>query len=224
MRDTYGRGTGWGASRRCAILFPVVACATSAFAAVLSGSGASDRIPAGRVEVVALEPAMAGVEERELVLSLDGGKTFPVRLTGEIGPGDRAASWRVPALPTEHAVLALREGGDGIEEEIVAVSAEFVIVPGPGVPAEELRLRDGEWKTREADAGCPGLPPPAFGTAGPGRWTPLEDSGAAFEEPVRPLPAGPEALAVPGRGPKLETLPGASTPRPRVSSFLPLLE
>jgi len=210
--------------RRCAILFPVATCATSAFAAVLSGPGASDRIPAGRVEVVALEPAGAGVEERELVLSLDGGKTFPLRLTGDLDPGDRETSWRVPALPTEHAVLALREGGDGFEEEIVAVSAEFVIVPGPGVPAEELRFRDGEWKTREADAGHSDLPSPAFGTAGSGRWTPLEDSRAAFEEPVRSLPADPEALAVPGRGPKLEASPGASATRSRVSLFLPLRE
>jgi hypothetical protein len=176
------------------------------------------------VEVVALEPARAGVEERELILSLDGGKTFPLRLTGEIGPGDRATSWRVPALPTEHAVLALREGGDGIEEGIVAVSAEFVIVPGPGVPAEELRFRDGEWKTREADAGYPGLPSPAFGTAGPGRWTPLENSHAAFEEPVRALPADPETLAAAGRGPTPEAGSGASATRARVSLFLPLRE
>jgi len=224
MQGMYGRGTGWGASRRCAILFPVAACATSAFAAVLSGPGASNRIPAGRVEVVALEPAMTGVEERELVLSLDGGKTFPLRLTGEIGPGDRAASWRVPALPTEHAVLALREGGDGIEEGIVAVSAEFVILPGPGVPAEKLCFRDGEWKTREADPGQSGLPAPSFGGTDPGRWTPLDDTLSAYEEPVRALPSGPEDLAVSGRGPTLDPRSDASATRARVSLFLPLRE
>ena len=188
------------------------------------GPAASLRIRAGSTETVLLCVAAPGVDERELVLSLDGGKTFPLRLTGDIGPGDLAAGWRVPALPTEHAVLALREGGDGFEEEIVAVSAEFVIVLGPGVPAEELRFQDGEWKTREADAGHSDLPSPAFGTAGSGRWTPLEDSRAAFEEPVRSLPADPEALAVPGRGPKLEASPGASATRSRVSLFLPLRE
>jgi hypothetical protein len=176
------------------------------------------------VEVVALEPAAAGVEERELVLSLDGGRTFPVRLTGEIEPDDRAASWRVPALPTEHAVLALREGGGGLEEEIVAVSAQFVIVAGSNVSAEKLWFRDGEWRTREADTGHRGLPSPAFGSTGPERWTPLDDARPSLGRPVRALLAGREALAVPERVPTFAPLPGGLPPVPRFSSFLPLRE
>jgi len=86
-----------------------VLLAGSAAAAPLRGPAAVDRIPTGRVEVLALGPATAGAEERELVLSLDGGRSFPIRLTGEIGPGDGVVSWRVPALPAEHVVLALRE-------------------------------------------------------------------------------------------------------------------
>jgi hypothetical protein len=224
MLGGYGRGRALGLARRCAILFPVAVCATSAHAVGLSSPRASVRISAGQVEVVALEPATAGVEERELVLSLAGGKTFPVRLTGEIEPDDPAASWRVPALPTEHAVLALREGGGGFEEEIVAVSAEFVIVAGSNVSAEKLWFRDGEWKTREADSGHRGLPSPHFGSTGPERWTPLDEARAFLEMPVRARPAGKRDIAAPGRGAMLEPLPGGSPPELRLSSFLPLRE
>ncbi len=224
MLGGYGRGSAWGLAWRCAILFPVAVCAASADAVGLSGPRASERIPAGHVEVVALAPAKAGVEERELVLSLDGGRTFPVRLTGEIEPDDCAASWRVPALPTEHAVLALREGGGGFEEEIVAVSAEFVIVAGSDVSAEELWFEDGEWKTREADTGHRGLPPPHFGSAGPERWAPLDDTRAFLEMPVRARLAGKQDIAAPGRGAMLEARPGGSPPVLRLSSFLPLRE
>jgi len=202
----------------------VTLLAGSAGASPLLGPGVEGRLAAGQVEVLALGPATAGAEERELVLSLDGGRSFPVRLTGEIGPGDGVVSWRVPALFAEHVVLALREGGGGLEERIVAVSAEFAIVPGPGVPAEALRFRDGEWKTREADTGPGSLPASAFGSPASGRWTPLADDLESFEEPARVVPAGPESLAVPGPGPVSNSLQGGSRPDPRNLSFLPLRE
>ncbi|MGE5346658.1 MAG: hypothetical protein ACM3JH_11940, partial [Acidithiobacillales bacterium] len=72
------------------------ASATSSF-----GPRASAAIRAGDVAAAILEPARGGVRERELVLSLDGGRSFPVRLTAEIGPGDLQALWRIPGLPTE---------------------------------------------------------------------------------------------------------------------------
>ncbi len=205
----------------------------AALLALLAGKGvasprfgptASDRIPAGRVEVVTLEPAAAGVEERELLLSLDGGRSFPLRLTARIGPGDRQAAWRVPALPTPHAVLALREGGDGREEEIVAVSSEFTIHPGPGLPMEELRFRDGEWKTREADDGRSALPGPSLRGADPDRCEALIFSSDPREEPARASLRAPhppsKAISSPASAD-----PGGTAPPPRGSSVsLPLRE
>jgi|PlaIllAssembly_1097288.scaffolds.fasta_scaffold390509_1 hypothetical protein len=202
----------------------VTLLAGSAGASPLLGPGVEGRLAAGRVEVLALGPATAGAEERELVLSLDGGRSFPVRLTGEIGPGDGVVSWRVPALFAEHVVLALREGGGGLEERIVTASAEFAIVPGPGVPAEALRFRDGEWKTREADSGPDSLPTSALGSPGPGRWTPLDDARDCFEEPARVLPAGPGALAVPERSPAWVPFHDGSRSVLCLPSFLPLRE
>ena len=222
------RGTERRGGREGARLVGLCLVAALLAAPVASASGfgpaASSRIGAGGVESVVLEAAVPGVEERELVLSLDGGKTFPVRLTREIEPGDRMATWRVPVLLTEHAVLALREGGDGFEEEIVATSAEFVIHPTPGSPVEELRFRDGEWKTREADAGRVNLPSQNLGSAGQERVGPLDDAFVAFEEPVRALPGCPDLAAVPYEAAAPSPSSSGTCAFPPVTRFLPLRE
>lgn len=198
--------------------------AGTAQGAPLLGPAPSDRLAAGRVEIVGLAPAKRGVTERELVLSLDGGKSFPVRLTREIEPDERTVTWRVPILPTEHAVLALREGGEGFEEEIVATSAEFAILPTPGSPLEELRLRSGEWKTREADAGDDGLPSRSLGSAEPKRISPLEETFAAFEEPVRAIPGAPDAETASDETAAPSRPSSERSPRPSVTPSLPLRE
>ena len=110
--------------------------------------------------------------EMELVLSLDGGLTFPVRVTRDLDPATRALSFRVPALPASHARLALR-AGDGQEpdaEEILLVSDEFVIGADPASPLESTAFVRGEWRTREAlESGAAAAPPDprTFGAPGP---------------------------------------------------------
>ncbi len=188
------------------------------------GPAASSRLPAGSTQTILLDPSSPGAQERELVLSLDGGRTFPLRLTATIGPDDRSASWRVPALPAEHAVLALREGGDGLEEEIVATGNEFNIVPEPGVPAEELSYRDGEWKTREADGGRHDLPSPSLGDGGTARVTALGDDVHVVEVPVRGIPADPGRFSLPARRPEAARDSGEAPPGGRVSLPFPLRE
>ncbi len=176
------------------------------------GPQGSARVQAGDVEVAVLEPARGGVEERELVLSLDGGKSFLVRLTAEIGLGDLRALWRVPELPTDHAVLALREGSRGSEEKLVASSAEFTILPVPGSAAEELRFRNGEWKTREADTGSDDLPAPSIGRAAPVHCERLIPGCDAFEAPDRALPVAPDGFAIPSGAPATGDGAGGSPP------------
>jgi len=98
-------------------------------------------------------PAAAfSYDEMELVLSLDGGATFPVRVTAFVRPGREGWTWRVPGLPTGHARLALRVGMDERRgfEHILLVSPEFEIVADPNPPLEELFSVDGELRTREA--------------------------------------------------------------------------
>lgn len=91
-------------------------------------------------------------EEMELVLSLDGGRTFPLRVTGEISPEGTRISWRVPDLPTLEARLALRAGSDEEpgEETILIVSDVFEIAPLPRLDLEDIVRERGEWRTREA--------------------------------------------------------------------------
>lgn len=108
---------------------------------------------------------MSDVKEMELVLSLDGGVTYPLRLTGELDPRTRHVGWRVPALPTKKAVLALRAGDDEGDEQIVLRSAVFTIQDDPSAPLEDIRFAHGEWRTREA--GFEG----AFPFAGPSLGT-----------------------------------------------------
>src|SRR5512141_149200 len=83
-------------------------------------------------------PAAVPGTEAELMLSLDGGRTFPVRVTAEHSPGARSAAFRVPNLACRQAVLALRTGDGEGEETIRAVSAEFTIEADAAAPAEPL--------------------------------------------------------------------------------------
>ena len=90
--------------------------------------------------------------EGELVLSLDDGRTFPIRLTGEMPACLSGHAWRVPDVATTRARLGLRRGHDGEpgEERIVLVSAPFAIVAGDGPGGAGLIRGAAEWWTREA--------------------------------------------------------------------------
>ena len=114
--------------------------------------------------------AVRDQDEAELVLSFDGGLTYPVRLTGRIPPEARSTAWRVPALPTEHARIALRAGLDERpgEEELLFVSDPFSIASPGAQPAEQLFAVNDEWRTREALEGAPVRPASrAFQSPGP---------------------------------------------------------
>jgi hypothetical protein len=112
-------------------------------------------------------------DEMELVLSLDGGRTFPIRVTRDLSPATRAQSWRVPALPSPRARLALRVGNSGepADEEILLVSEEFAIEVGADTRFEPTPFVRGEWRTLDAleDGQSASLPDPGI----------LEESGLA---------------------------------------------
>lgn len=94
------------------------------------------------------------IDEAELVLSLDGGKTFPIRVTPELRPCTSRFLWKVPALASEHVRLAVRAGAEerDAEERIEVVSADFRILPDPDGRVEQLRRRVAEWWTPAAPA------------------------------------------------------------------------
>ena len=50
--------------------------------------------------------------EIELWLSLDGGRTYTIRITPSMDPNTRFFYWRVPNTPTNSALLDIRFGGE----------------------------------------------------------------------------------------------------------------
>ena len=83
---------------------PVLAVSPSRFSRPAGG----ERFQAGdsiEVSWTLDRPALRSFEEMELVLSLDGGRTFPVRVTGELSPRAGGLIWRVPSLPENGVVF-----------------------------------------------------------------------------------------------------------------------
>ena len=91
------------------------------------------RAPHGVVhpgDVIELEWAVEGgdVDELEVVLAVDEGQRFTVRVTPELEPTTHRWSWTVPDLPSAHARLAIRYGEED-EEKISLPTNEFRIEP-----------------------------------------------------------------------------------------------
>jgi hypothetical protein len=111
-------------------------------------------VSAGSMVAVRWESPCEGgpLDEAELVLSLDGGLTFPVRITAELPPCTSGFRWRVPALPTTRGRLGLRVGEEGRpeDERIEVVSEPFAIVAESEQGPEELFRGASEWWTRQA--------------------------------------------------------------------------
>jgi hypothetical protein len=80
-------------------------------------------------------------EEIELVLSLDGGRSFHLRVSDRLEGRVETWRWRVPDLPTRSARLMLRMG-DRAGEHIVALSPTFEILRGGSVPRPDPGVRE----------------------------------------------------------------------------------
>jgi hypothetical protein len=73
---------------------------------------------------------LSKAEEWEAFLSLDGGKTYPVRITPHLDQDLRRVRFQVPPVPTADARLLLRFG-DERRETAVELPQRFSIVPSP---------------------------------------------------------------------------------------------
>lgn len=134
----------------------------------------------------------AGEREAEIVLSLDGGMTFPVRISTELSPCTTRFRWRVPALSTTQARLGLRTGEEGREEteEIEFVSERFTILADPEGRNEALVSRGAEWWTPEE---------PSQGSAEDGLGRTIGDATSRMAAPVRWAEAGDPSSAAHAR-------------------------
>lgn len=90
---------------------------------------------AGAPAAVEWEPgpglaALSHVEEWEAFLSLDGGRTYPVRITPHLDRSLRRFVFEVPRFPTHQARLLLRFGDERREVE-AEMPVRFAIEDGP---------------------------------------------------------------------------------------------
>jgi hypothetical protein len=152
-----------GRWRPAALLFALAALATSSAALARDGflsPGSGESLAPGSIVEVRWTSLCTSelkdreIDEAEVVLSLDGGKTFPIRVTPELKPCAARYLWKVPALPAAHARLALRAGSEARDttESIEVLSADFRILPDPDGRVGALRRRAVEW-------GIPSQPP-----------------------------------------------------------------
>ncbi len=88
-------------------------------------------------------------DEAEIILSLDGGLTFPVRVSSRLSPCETRFLWRVPMLATGRARLAVRSGTEGFgrTERIAFVTGDFRILSDLDGRVQELYRRAAEWWT-----------------------------------------------------------------------------
>ncbi len=133
-------------------------------------------------------------EEMEILLSVDGGRTYPLRVSPELDPRAGSYRWRVPDLPAAGACLRVRLG-HGRDEWSCAPTAAFRIVAG-GADAGACVHEAGWWERAGAERG---------GAAGsldrPGeRFEVLSEDAAISEDDNAPRLAGLAPLDPATRG------------------------
>lgn len=110
------------------------------------------------------------VEEWEAFLSLDGGATFPVRITPHLDQDVRRIRWQVPPFPGQDARILLRFGDEQHPETAVELPTRFSIAESPGgLPFSA---------SRSATRGEPALP----GHAGVVAWVEGSRRGGALRQ------------------------------------------
>jgi hypothetical protein len=80
--------------------------------------------------------ALAGATEWEAFLSVDGGRTYPVRLTPHLDLGIRRFSFSVPDLPSEEVRLLLRVGDEQAERSLRFATRLRIVRPASPLAVE----------------------------------------------------------------------------------------
>ena len=114
--------------RRTALLaLLLIATATAAgasqekFTIRLLAPSAQTEVDAGSTQILAWQNdgTLRNVEEWEAFLSVDGGRTYPIRITPHLDASIHAFPWSVPLLPGADVSILLRLGDEREEHAIV---------------------------------------------------------------------------------------------------------
>lgn len=93
-------------------------------------------------------------EEWEAFLSLDGGRTWPLRITPHLDISIRRFTFRVPDLPAREARILLRFGDERSEEVGMEAPQRFSIAPAAlPIPRARTRVLSRGERAREGDDG-----------------------------------------------------------------------
>ncbi len=114
----------------------------------LLSPAAGEELQGGSEATFAWEPAGPldpGIEEWEAFLSVDGGATYPIRITPHLDLDLRQVRFPVPRLPSGDVRILLRLGDEHREVPVVVPSRLAIAArPGPLLPAASVALGAGE--------------------------------------------------------------------------------
>jgi hypothetical protein len=169
------------------------------------------------------------IEEWEAFLSLDGGATYPVRITPHLDQDLRRVRWQVPPFPARDARILLRFG-DERQETAVELPARFSIAaPHAGLPGLERTLSLASRSATRGEPALPGHPGVVVWMEGsrrggalrqrladePAGLTPLVDLPTTHAEAAEAAPLGPESLEPGLASDRAAAVPPASRPTAR---------
>ena len=177
------------------------------------------RLRAGSTVELAWSELPAATEELEVLLSVDGGQSFPLRVSPELDGRERTFRWRVPSLATFEAKLRIRGRLHGREVEF-APSESFAIEIAAESREAPRHFNEGGWWNGplERAAGAHeaiGAPRPALASAGPTHEVtlPTRTWMTARSEPVRELSPSVCITAAQPHAPSRSSSPSFVPPR-----------
>jgi hypothetical protein len=173
----------------------------------LGGPGGDTTLHPGQVVEVRWTGTPWGVEEMELLLSVDGGRHFAVRITPDLDADLRSYWWRVPPLQSGNAHLAIRVNLDGREVlagvgERFRIAADLAADKAAAGPLYRwpMHAHGGELWITDAESGVADpngkfeLTPVAAGRSVASGWPPImaavPPSPRPAPSPSTPVPAG----------------------------------
>jgi len=148
----------------------------------LRASISRDELRAGDLVEIHWDGTIADVAEMEILLSLDGGAHYPLRVSPELDPRAGHYRWRVPNLSSGAARLRIRFG-HGHGESWGEAGDSFRIIGTPGASDFNVIHENGWW------AGLDGQPSTRrdgaldAGAERLTRWTPSVARATAPEGP-----------------------------------------
>jgi hypothetical protein len=185
-----------GQSPVLALLLALTLPATSALASAradISGpvlvTGIRDGVRAGEEIELRWSGADPSIDELEILLSVDDGRHFALRVSPELDARAGRYLWRVPNLATANARLRVRfqHGGREIEG---GASAAFRITPDPADAPAFAQIHEGAWwigaRESEVASAANSLAPAeaSLNAAGPANAPGIVARGLSVPEPL----------------------------------------